>query len=103
MGECKSSSNIVTNTVILLLITVIVAPVVSASGGSAVIEVSSIQLSEMDTFENSDLEVPFTIVEQSGVDADIEVSVLISTLEGMELHNQSTNYTILASSSTPID
>ena len=103
MGECKSSSNIVTKTVILLLITVIVAPVVSANGGSAVIEVSSIQLSEMDTFENSDLEVPFTIVEQSGVDADIEVSVLISTLEGMELHNQSTNYTILASSSTLIN
>ena len=83
--------------------TVILVPLVSASGGGAVIEVSSIQLSEMDTFENSNLEVPFTIVEQSGIDADIEVSVLISTLEGMELHNQSTNYTILASSSTPID
>ena len=83
--------------------TVILVPLVSASGGSAVIEVSSIQLSEMDTFENSNLEVPFTIVEQSGIDADIEVSVLISTLEGMELHNQSTNYTILASSSTPIN
>lgn len=83
--------------------TVILVPLVSANGGGAVIEVSSIQLSEMDTFENSNLEVPFTIVEQSGIDADIEVSVLISTLEGMELHNQSTNYTILASSSTPID
>ena len=79
------------------------APLVSANGGGAVIEVSTIQLSEMDTFENSDLEVPFTIVEQSGIDADIEVNVLISTLEGTVLHNLSTNYTILASGSTPIN
>ena len=92
-----------TNIVCILLITVILAPLVSASGGGAVIEVSSIQLSEMDTFESSDLEVPFTIVEQSGIDADIEVNVLISTLEGAVLHNQSTNYTILASGSTPIN
>ena len=92
-----------TNIVCTLLITVILAPLVSANGGGAVIEVSTIQLSEMDTFENSDLEVPFTIVEQSGIDADIEVNVLISTLEGTVLHNQSTNYTILASGSTPIN
>ena len=91
MGECKSSSYMLTNIVCILLITVILAPLVSANGGGAVIEVSTIQLSEMDTFENSDLEVPFTIVEQSGIDADIEVNVLISTLEGTVLHNQSTN------------
>ncbi len=92
-----------TNIACILLITVILAPLVSATGGGAVIEVSTIQLSEMDTFENSDLEVPFTIVEQSGIDADIEVNVLISTLEGTVLHNLSTNYTILASGSTPIN
>ena len=86
-----------------LLITVIIAPIVSASGGGAVIDVSSIQLDEMGTFEDSELNVPFTIVEQSGIDADVEVNVIISSLEGVEIHNQSTNYTILASGSTPIN
>ena len=100
MGERMSSPNIVTNLVCALLIAVILAPLVSASGGGAVIQVSSILLGEMETFEDSDLEVPFTIVEQSGLDAEIEVNVVISTLEGTELHNQSTNYTVLASGST---
>ena len=86
-----------------ILLAVILAPMVSASGGSAVIEVSSIQLDEMGTFEASDLEVPFTIIEQSGMDADVEVGVIISSLEGAEIHNQSINYTILASGSTLIN
>jgi len=103
MGEHMSSPNIVTNLVCALLIAVILAPLVSASGGGAVIEVSSIILGEMEAFEDSDLEVPFTIVEQSGLDAEIEVNVVISTLEGIELHNQSTNYTVLASSSIPVN
>ena len=98
-----SSSNIVTNLVCALLIAVILAPLVSASGGGAVIDVSSILLGEMETFEDSSLEVPFTIVEQSGLDAEIEVNVVISTLEGTELHNQSTNYTVLAFGSTPVN
>ena len=103
MGESMSSSNIVTNLVCALLIAVILAPLVSASGGGAVIDVSSILLGEMETFEDSSLEVPFTIVEQSGLDAEIEVNVVISTLEGTELHNQSTNYTVLAFGSTPVN
>ena len=103
MGEHMSSPNIVTNLVCALLIAVILVPLVSASGGGAVIEVSSILLGEMETFEDSDLEVPFTIVEQSGSDAEIEVNVVISTLEGTEIHNQSTNYTVLAFSSTPVN
>ena len=103
MGERMSSSNIVTNLVCALLIAVILAPLVSASGGGAVIDVSSILLGEMETFEDSYLEVPFTIVEQSGLDAEIEVNVVISTLEGTELHNQSTNYTVLAFGSTPVN
>ncbi|MDE0558032.1 MAG: hypothetical protein OSB30_06125 [Candidatus Poseidoniaceae archaeon] len=103
MGERMSSSNIVTNLVCALLIAVILAPLVSASGGGAVIDVSSILLGEMETFEDSDLEVPFTIVEQSGLDAEIEVNVVISTLEGTELHNLSTNYTVLAFGSTPVN
>ena len=103
MGERMSSPNIVTNLVCALLIAVILAPLASASGGGAVIEVSSILLGEMETFEDSDLEVPFTIVEQSGLDAEIEVSVVISTLEGTELHNQSTNYTVLAFGSTLVN
>ena len=98
-----SSSNIVTNLVCALLIAVILAPLVSASGGGAVIDVSSILLGEMETFEDSSLEVPFTIIEQSGLDAEIEVNVVISTLEGTELHNQSTNYTVLAFGSTPVN
>ena len=102
-GERMSSSNIVTNLVCALLIAVILAPLVSASGGGAVIDVSSILLGEMETFEDSYLEVPFTIVEQSGLDAEIEVNVVISTLEGTELHNQSTNYTVLAFGSTPVN
>ena len=103
MGERMSSPNIVTNLVCALLIAVILAPLVSASGGGAVIEVSSILLGEMETFEDSDLEVPFTIVEQSGLDAEIEVNVVISTLEGTELHNQSTNYTVLAFGNTSVN
>ena len=103
MGERMSSPNIVTNLVCALLIPVILAPLVSASGGGAVIEVSSILLGEMETFEDSDLEVPFTIVEQSGLDAEIEVNVVISTLEGTELHNQSTNYTVLAFGNTSVN
>jgi uncharacterized CHY-type Zn-finger protein len=103
MGESMSSSNIVTNLVCALLIAVILAPLVSASGGGAVIDVSSILLGEMETFEDSSLEVPFTIVEQSGLDAEIEVNVVISTLEGTELHNQSTNYTVLAFGSTSVN
>ena len=103
MGERMSSSNIVTNLVCALLIAVILAPLVSASGGGAVIDVSSILLGEMETFEESYLEVPFTIVEQSGLDAEIEVNVVISTIEGTELHNQSTNYTVLAFGNTPIN
>ena len=98
-----SSSNIVTNLVCALLIAVILAPLVSASGGGAVIDVSSILLGEMETFEDSSLEVPFTIIEQSGLDAEIEVNVVISTLEGTELHNQSTNYTVLAFGSTSVN
>ena len=103
MGESMSSSNIVTSLVCALLIAVILAPLVSASGGGAVIDVSSILLGEMETFEDSSLEVPFTIIEQSGLDAEIEVNVVISTLEGTELHNQSTNYTVLAFGSTPVN
>jgi len=103
MGESMSSSNIVTNLVCALLIAVILAPLVSASGGGAVIDVSSILLGEMETFEDSSLEVPFTIIEQSGLDAEIEVNVVISTLEGTELHNQSTNYTVLAFGSTSVN
>jgi uncharacterized CHY-type Zn-finger protein len=103
MGERMSSSNIVTNLVCALLIAVILAPLVSASGGGAVIDVSSILLGEMETFEDSYLEVPFTIVEQSGLDAEIEVNAVISTLEGTEIHNQSTNYTVLAFGSTPVN
>ena len=103
MGERMTSPIIVTNLVCALLIAVILAPLASASGGGAVIEVSSILLGEMETFEGGDLEVPFTIVEQSGLDADIEVNVVISTLEGTELHNQSTNYTVLAFGNTSVN
>lgn len=103
MGQRNSSLNTLPIFVCSLFFALLFAPLVTAAGGGAVIEVSSIQLGQMETFEGSDLVVPFTIVEQSSIDADIGLNVLVLTLEGTEIHNVTTNYTITASNAVAIN
>ena len=74
-------------------------PLVSAGGGGAVIDVSTFSLQDFATTEQSSYGLEFTVIELLSNDADVEVRIELSTLEGTVFDSMSQNFTLAADSS----
>ena len=74
-------------------------PLVSASGGGAVIDVSTFSLQDFATTEQSSYALEFTVTELLSGDADVEARIELSTLEGTVFDSMSQNFTLVADSS----
>ena len=74
-------------------------PLVSASGGGAVIDVSTFSLQDFATIEQSSYDLEFTVEEVLSSDAEVEARVILSTLEGTVFDSMSQNFTLTADSS----
>ena len=74
-------------------------PLVSASGGGAVIDVSTFSLQDFTTMEQSSYDLEFTAVELLSSDADFAARVELTTLDGTVFDSMSQNFTLPADSS----
>ena len=76
----------------------ILLPLASASGGGAVIDVSTFSLEDFATTDQSTLELDFSIQELLSSSADVEVRVELSSLDGNVFDSMSQNLTLSADS-----
>ncbi len=81
------------------LLATFLLPLVSATGGGAVIDVSTFSLEDFATTEESTYELEFTVVELLSSSAEVEVQVELSSLDGTVFDTQSQNVTLSADSS----
>ncbi|MCH1541061.1 MAG: hypothetical protein L7S56_06500 [Candidatus Poseidonia sp.] len=69
-------------------------PTVSAAGGGAVIDVSSFSLENFETIESADYTLEFNLTEVDNSEADIDVMVTLSSLDGTVFDTLYQNLTI---------
>jgi uncharacterized CHY-type Zn-finger protein len=77
-------------------------PLVSATGGGAVLDVSSFSLADFETTEDSSYDLQFDIVELLSSDAEVEVQVELSSLDGTQFAALSQNLTVSADSTLAV-
>ena len=77
-------------------------PLVSAAGGGAVLDVSSFSLADFETTEDSSYDLQFDIVELLSSDAEVEVQVELSSLDGTQFAALSQNLTVSADSTLAV-
>jgi uncharacterized CHY-type Zn-finger protein len=99
MGRGQSSNSKVVAFCLSALFATFLLPLVSASGGGAVIDVSTFSLQDFATTEQSSYDLEFTVIELLSSDADVEARIELSTLEGTVFDSMSQNFTLAADSS----
>ena len=77
-------------------------PLVSAAGGGAVLDVSSFSLEDFATTEDPTYDLQFNLVELLSSDAEVEVRVVLSSLDGTSFAVLSQNLTVPADSTLPV-
>ena len=99
MGRGRTGNSKVSAFCISALFLTFLLPLVSASGGGAVIDVSTFSLQDFATIEQSSYNLEFTVEEVLSSDAEVEARVILSTLEGTVFGSMSQNFTLTADSS----
>ena len=99
-GEASQSKSLALCVTALFLTCLL--PLVSATGGGAVMDVSSFSLADFETTENSTYDLQFDLVELLSSDAEVEVQVELSSLEGTQFAVLSQNLTVAADSTLPV-
>jgi len=82
MGRGMAGNSKVSAFCISALFLTFLLPLASASGGGAVIDVSTFSLQDFTMIEQSSYDLEFTIDELLSSDADVEAIVELSTLDG---------------------
>ena len=99
MGRGMAGNSKVSAFCISALFLTFLLPLASASGGGAVIDVSTFSLQDFAMIEQSSYDLEFTIDELLSSDADVEALVELSTLDGTVFDTMSQNLTLAADSS----
>ena len=99
MGRGQTGNSKVVAFCLSALFATFLLPLVSASGGGAVIDVSTFSLQDFATTEQSSYGLEFTVTELLSSDADVEARIELSTLEGTVFDSMSQNFTLAADSS----
>lgn len=99
-GEASQSKGLAVCMTALFLTCLL--PLVSATGGGAVLDVSSFSLDDFATTEDSTYDLQFDLVELLSSDAEVEVQVVLSSLDGTPFAALSQNLTVPADSTLPV-
>ena len=99
-GEASQSKSLALFITALFLTCLL--PLVSATGGGAVLDVSSFSLADFETTEDSSYDLQFDIVELLSSDAEVEVQVELSSLDGTQFAALSQNLTVSADSTLAV-
>lgn len=102
MGRGEGSQSKCLPLFITALFLTCLLPLVSATGGGAVLDVSSFSLADFETTEESTYDLQFDIIELLSSDAEVEVQVELSTLDGTQFAVLSQNLTVTADSVLPV-
>ena len=102
MGRGQSGNSKVSAFCISALFLTFLLPLVSASGGGAVIDVSTFSLQDFATIEQSSYDLEFTVVEVLSSEAEVEARVELSSLDGTVFDTMSQNFTLAADSTQPL-
>ncbi|RJU80230.1 MAG: hypothetical protein DWC09_07475 [Candidatus Poseidoniales archaeon] len=102
MGRGEGSQSKCLALCITALFLTCLLPLVSATGGGAVLDVSSFSLADFETTEDSTYDLQFDIIELLSSDAEVEVQVELSTLDGTQFAVLSQNLTVAADSVLPV-
>ena len=99
MGRGQTGNSKVSAFCLSALFLTFLLPLASASGGGAVIDVSTFSLQDFTTIEQSSYDLEFTVDEVLSSDAEVEARVELSTLDGTLFDSMSQNFTLVADSS----
>ena len=102
MGSSAAGQSKTLAVVIATLFLTCLLPLVSASGGGAVVDVSTFSLSDFEAIESDSYELEFDLVEVLSSSAEVEVRVLLSSLDGTQYDAMSQNLTVVADSTLPV-
>ncbi|MBT6527750.1 MAG: hypothetical protein HOM04_04465, partial [Euryarchaeota archaeon] len=102
MGRGEASQSKSLALCITALFLTCLMPLVSAAGGGAVLDVSSFSLADFETTEDSSYDLQFDIVELLSSDAEVEVQVELSSLDGTQFAALSQNLTVSADSTLAV-